>query len=61
MNGLNGIIHDGKVYEEVDGMCNEECDMWCHQEVCNTFAGYCESNNCHFRFSQFLTDKINEK
>ena len=60
MNGLNGIIISGKVYETVKGECNKQCAFWNDKE-CATWCDYCESFDCFFRFSQTLTDKINEK
>ena len=65
MNGLNGIILNGKFYEVVDAdkfLTCEQCDlkdecyrkdaMW---DICKDLFGY-ETN---LRFSQTLTDKLN--
>lgn len=66
MNGLNGIIIRGKVYETVGkGQHNcSDCALYdhCKAKGCNTVAcdvfGY---GNYIFRFSQELTDKLNSK
>ena len=67
MNGLNGIIVDGNVYEAIEwneiNPC-ENCDLWeqCSEcsynvePICSEFI-----DDSIFRFSQSLTDKINEK
>ncbi|MDE7464985.1 MAG: hypothetical protein K2M59_03800 [Muribaculaceae bacterium] len=66
MNGLNGIIIEGKCYEVVDRgtFSCKDCDLYerCHANgryapACVAF-GY---DRNIFRFSQTLTDKINEK
>ena len=69
MNGLNGIILDGKVYKVIEGydiMC-KLCDIreFCEKQfndynvyICH---GLSEDDPVYFRFSQSLTDKINEK
>ncbi|MDE7180078.1 MAG: hypothetical protein K2N88_02635 [Muribaculaceae bacterium] len=66
MNGLNGIIVDGKVYEAVDrgAFSCKGCDLYkrCHTNV--RYASACIAfgyDRYIFRFSQSLTDKINEK
>ena len=65
MNGLNGIIHDGKVYEVVikekgnpciDCELQTKCDEDNLLSMCHFF-----DSRAHFRFSQSLTDKINGK
>lgn len=61
MNGLNGIILDGKVYEAVDEGTCPECAFDKEVKKCRPLCDICESWNCAFRFSQGLTDKINEK
>lgn len=58
---INGIIIDGKVYEpiyETDDCGCEDCAL--KDFICN-LEDYCIVNSCHFRFSQELTDKINER
>ena len=64
MNGINGIILDGKVYEATEGkeyscmtcdLIDDESDCVCRDFCFN--QGRCNV----FRFSQSLTDKINEK
>ena len=64
MNGINGIIVDGNVYEAVEtgnaitcSKCNlkmtcENHELW---EPCKILFGY----DTHLRFSQELTDKLN--
>lgn len=60
MKELNAIIVNGKVYEAVEGECNKQCAFWTDKE-CAAWCDYCTLFNCYFRFSQELTDKINEK
>lgn len=59
MNGLNGIIIDGKVYEAVQtfdcGLCAFDNDV----KTCRFFCDICNRWNCAFRYSRELTDKIN--
>ena len=64
MNGLNGIILNGKIFEAVtdkeDSCLN--CDLINDTGdcVCRDFCF--EQGRCNiFRFSPTLTDKINEK
>lgn len=66
MNGLNGIIISGKVYESVltgnEITCSKcelksKCDNIESWDVCGVVFG----NDSHFRYSQELTDKLNEK
>lgn len=68
MNGINGIIVDGAVYEVAEygkRQCNE-CDLKrkCMERLidehpyCNSFSG---RRRKILRYSQELTDKINEK
>lgn len=67
MNNLYGLIIDGKVYKLSEGGCLK-CDLFrstvmqcAVKEVCTSmFYPNLEKGNC-FRFSQELTDKINEK
>lgn len=63
MSGLNGIILEGRIYEGV--RCDNpnpcmECDLG---EMCDTynFEDFCNdySQGGCFRFSQELTDKLN--
>lgn len=64
---INGIIIEGKVYEVSDGGCfkctffhNAIIPLSC-EEICGKFP--CpnpEKDNC-FRYSQTLTDKLNDK
>ena len=71
MDGLNGIILNGKVYETIDTdlktpFCNfcdikEFCDKqyWDYNVyICH---GLSEDDPIYFRFSQTLTDKLNGK
>lgn len=68
MSGLNGIIISGKVYEVVPYSLNEcgKCDL---KKECDQISrDYCLVDKLFgckdmriFRFSQSLTDKINEK
>lgn len=67
MNGINGIIYCGKVYKAVK--CNAPCE--CKGCDLKDECGFTLSAKSvcfdilepgyHFRFSQELTDKINEK
>lgn len=61
MNGLNGIIVSGKVYEAVKGSECDECDCDNDARACLKCNHICQLWECVFRFSQELTDKINEK
>ena len=61
MNGLNGIIKDGAVYEIEKGECNPTCAFYHDAKECEYWRKYCDLHDCYFRFSQSLTDKINEK
>ena len=65
---MNGIIIDGKVYEAIPKgsyHCSD-CSLFeqCKKDPAN-YGRLCISNiledNVIFRFSQSLTDKINEK
>ena len=66
MKGINGIIILGKVYEAVDSESNipcQICELRCkcvkhdlRDACCNVFE-----SNTYFRFSQTLTDKLNDK
>ena len=64
MNGLNGIIIAGKVYEVVKGTwsCNG-CDFNDGTKHCKWDRMLCTpfKRDCILRYSQSLTDKINEK
>ena len=67
MNGLNGIIIDGVVYEVTPKgsyHCSD-CSLFeqCHDgltlyDICNAFRDRTKMQTI-FRFSQSLTDKIN--
>lgn len=64
---INAIIIDGKVYEAVKGEC-QDCAlrMQCREEdvfneFCNFFEGYNIRNAHNFRYSQSLTDKLNNQ
>ena len=64
MNGLNGIIIDGKVYEVADsGTIAFECKDCAIREKCDPgVLSLCFDVlpiNHHFRFSQSMTDKLN--
>ena len=59
MNGLNGIIFEGKVYEAVDLECDDNCAFYDSNGDCAYWRDHCEAYECSFRFSQSLTDKIN--
>lgn len=68
MNGLNGIIVDGKVYEVVDsGTTAFECKDCAIREKCDLLPGALSlcfnvlPINHHFRYSKELTDKINRQ
>lgn len=69
MNGLNGIIINGKVYEAVkrgsyhcsDCALYQECnDKWLRSMklLCEPIA---DKERILFRFSQTLTDKLNRQ
>ena len=65
---MNGIIIDGKVYEVVPYSLNS-CDKCALKKECDQITGdYClvdKMFGCNgmrvFRYSQSLTDKLNEK
>ena len=64
MNGLNGIIINGKVFEAVkdkeDSCLN--CDLIDDTRECPCRDFCFQQGWCNiFRFSQTLTDKLNEK
>ena len=62
MNGLNGIIVDGKVYEMVEenGISScKGCAFRFHFHC--DYSELCMKHDKIFRYSQSLTDKINEK
>ena len=67
MNGLNGIIIDGKVYEAVldDTDSCDECTFvdnkigCCRKSYCVSFIPSYGKSPYIFRFSQTLTDKLN--
>ena len=66
MNGLNGIIIDGKGYETVKRDKNNcpDCGLYGRCYANGRYAPACVAfgSDLHiFRFSQSLTDKINEK
>ena len=64
MNGLNGIIVDGKVYEIVKSYNCSDCGLLekCTKDA-ETFEAICyilsNKSRSIFRFSQNLTDKLN--
>lgn len=67
MEEINGIIIEGKVYEAVpkgsyhcsDCDLREQCDCELDEACLN--LGFHLDTNIVFRYSQPLTDKINEK
>ena len=70
MNGLNGIIIDGKGYELIERGREPACPGCALYDPCSknwARRGHqpclitAPSGNRIFRFSQSLTDKINEK
>ncbi len=65
MNGLNAIIKDGKVYEAVltsNVISCDGCDFYIPIVTTECpYARMCLANACILRFSQSLTDNINEK
>lgn len=60
---LNGIVLDGKYYDMVKDDCNVSkcglCDL--DDDDCKRATCYYQGSDYHFRFSQLITDKINEK
>ena len=63
MNGLNGIIISGKVYEAVEEEAFSSCKgcaFRSRKSSCK-YSNLCMDNDTIFHFSQSLTDKINEK
>lgn len=58
MEEINGIIIDGKIYEEVEGECGKQCSFYNDNYNCNIFREYCQSGDCYFRYSPELTDKL---
>ena len=57
---MNGIVIDGKFYETVEDRGCEECDLYAN-DGCKYGFMACAYWDCIFRFSQSLTDKLNEK
>lgn len=61
---LNGICVNGRFYEAVKGSFDcKQCALneMCYTEdgdLCNAFGGI---ENCHFRYSQSLTEKLNKE
>ena len=64
MNGINGIIIDGKVYEVVGKDNANPCDGCSLTDDCGIYGiiDFCmfHGNSTHFRYSQSLTDKLNK-
>lgn len=69
MNGLNGIIIDGKVYESMIGFDPSQCNHCDLSDICDKYfddpkEDYpCKLFSCtkvYFRHSQSLTDKLNK-
>lgn len=61
MKELNAIIVNGKVYEAVEkGYC-VDCAFDKDIKKCRVLCYICKEKDSNFRFSQELTDKINEK
>lgn len=71
MNGINGIIVDGAVYDAKIGFDPAQCERCDLSDICSTYFSAPEDtypcklfspcNKIYFEFSQELTDKINEK
>ncbi len=61
MEKINGIIVDGKIYEGIKGECGKQCSFYNDGYCCQMFREFCQSEDCHFRYSQELTEKINGK
>lgn len=63
MNGINGIIVDGAVYEanpeDSLGTCTG-CDLKPADNIGCPYAETCIDWGSVFRFSQSLTDKLND-
>ena len=59
MNGLNGIIIGGDVYELIKGGDCDQCDFNKDVLKCQNACNSCREWDCAFHFSQSLTDKIN--
>lgn len=58
MEKINGIIIDGKVYEEIKGECTKHCPFW-SDKLCQDILPYCTANKCYFRYSPELTERMN--
>lgn len=61
MEKVNGIILEDKIYEEVKGECGKQCSFYNDTYCCNIFREYCKSEDCYFRYSPELTDKLKGK
>ena len=64
MSGFKGIIIDGKVYEAILKGLNNCSDCALYGRCSHGYARGCDAfgyESYYFRFSQSLTDKINEK
>ena len=66
MKGINGIIISGKVYETVDSGADIPCQICELRRKCNNHRLWDACRDVFgvdsfFRFSQTLTDKLNDK
>lgn len=59
MEKINGIIVEDKAYNAVKGECGKHCSFYNDGYSCHEFMEFCKSEDCYFRYSQELTDKIN--
>ena len=58
MEKINGIVIDGKFYEEIKGECTKHCPFW-SDKLCQDILPYCTANKCYFRYSPELTERMN--
>ncbi len=61
MEKINGMILDGKIYEAIKGECGKQCSFYNDGYLCQIFREFCKTEDCYFRYSPELTDKINCK
>ena len=60
MEKINGICIDGRFYKAVMGECGKQCSFYNNGYLCQIFRELCNTDDCYFRYSPELTDKIND-